>query len=259
MEAMVKARLVIEAPEGVSFSLPLAGPGSRLLALTLDMMIVAVAANVMSKGLSLFSVFSRDLGDALGLVAYFVISTGYGIAMEWAWRGQTVGKRLLSLHVVDANGGRLQVSQIVMRNLVRAVDILPAFYLLGGVVSLCSAKFQRLGDIAAGTVVVRKQELRVPDLENLLGGRFNSMLGYRHLAARLRQRTPPELAALSLEAMLRREDLDPEPRLRLFAELATRFRELVAFPAEAVETLSDEQYVRNAVEIVFRPRTALLQ
>jgi len=255
----MKAQLVIEAPEGVSFSLPLAGPGSRLLALAVDMMIVVAASNVIEKVFSLLSLLSNDLGGALGLVAFFVFSTGYGIAMEWGWRGQTVGKRMLGLHVVDAHGGRLQFSQVVMRNLVRAVDMLPAFYLLGGVVTLFNAKFQRLGDIAAGTVVVRKQDLRVPDLESLLGGRFNSMLSYRHLAARLRQRTPPELAALSLEAMLRREDLDPASRLRLFGELAAKYRELVAFPPEAVETLSDEQYVRNSVEIVFRPRTALVQ
>jgi hypothetical protein len=145
----------------------------------------------------------------------------------------------------------LDPSQVVVRNLLRPVDALPLFYLLGAAVSLCNSRLQRLGDLAAGTVVIRREQLHVPDLDKLLGGRFNSMLATRHLAARLRQRTPPELAAAALDALLRRDEFDPEARLRVFAELSSRFRELVTFPAADTETLSDEQYVRNAVEIVF--------
>ena len=62
------------------------------------------------------------------------------------------------------------------------------------------------------------------------------------------------LAAAALDALLRREQLEATARLRVFAELAERFRRLVSYPASAVETLSDEHYVRNAVEIVFRTR-----
>jgi uncharacterized RDD family membrane protein YckC len=253
MTGLRKASLIIRAPEGVEFSLPLAGPGTRLLALALDLAIIVTIGSTLSQLLGLAGIVSRDVSEALTTIAYFAVTSLYGILTEWLWRGQTVGKRVLGLRVVDLHGGRLDPSQVVVRNLLRPVDALPAFYLLGAVVSLCSSRMQRLGDLAAGTVVVRRQDLRAPDLDQLLGSRFNSMLAVRHLAARLRQNTPPNLAAASLEALLRRDQLDPRARLEVFAELARRFRELVTFPPAEVETLSDEQYVRNAVEIVFRP------
>jgi uncharacterized RDD family membrane protein YckC len=253
MTGLRGASLVIRAPEGVEFSLPLAGPGTRLLALILDLVIVSTIGSTLGKVLGVIGIVSQDWSEALTMIAYFAVMLLYGILTEWLWRGQTVGKRVLGLRVVDSHGGRLDPSQVVVRNLLRPLDALPAFYLLGAVVSLCNARLQRLGDLAAGTVVVRREELRAPDLDQLLGSRFNSMLPVRHLAARLRQRTPPALAAASLEALMRRDQLEPRARLEVFAELARRYRELVTFPQAEVETLSDEQYVRNAVEIVFRP------
>ncbi len=246
-------RLTILAPEGVEFAVTLAGPASRLLALIVDLCVVSVAASTLSRLLALVNVFNADLGEGLAALFYFAVTIFYGMIAEWTWQGQTVGKRLLGLRVIDAAGGRLQPSQIVMRNLIRPVDALPVFYLVGAAVCLASRHFQRLGDLAAGTVVVRNEELAPPDLAPVLGGRFNSMLEYRHLAAQLRQRTPPALAALGLTALLRRERLDPAARVAVFAALAARFRTLVAFPPAAVDELSDEHYVRNAVEIIFQP------
>ncbi|HTM48428.1 MAG TPA: RDD family protein [Bryobacteraceae bacterium] len=112
-----------------------------------------------------------------------MISVGYGIVCEWRWRGQTIGKRMLRLRVMDRQGLRLQPSQIVIRNLLRFADGMPAFYLLGGVTSLINRHGQRLGDIAANTVVVRTEELPPPGLSQVSKGRFNSLAGYPHLAA----------------------------------------------------------------------------
>ena len=69
-------------------------------------------------------------------ILYFVVWIGYGILFEWFWRGQTPGKRLFRLRVMDVNGLRLQFHQILMRNLLRAVDSLPACYLVGGLACL---------------------------------------------------------------------------------------------------------------------------
>ncbi|MFN7922040.1 MAG: RDD family protein [Bryobacteraceae bacterium] len=247
-------RLVIRTPEGVEFGLPIAGPAVRMLALMLDLMVISTITSTLAKILGPLRLVSEDFAGAAVTIAYFVVSVVYAIGCEWLWRGQTVGKRVLKIRVMDARGGRLEPSQIVVRNLLRFADQLPGIYLLGGAVCLFNRNLQRLGDLAANTVVVRAEERVAPDLEQLLGGKFNSMLAHRHLAARLRQRTPPELAGAALEALTRREQLDPAARLEVFGELAARFRELVTFPPEAVETLADEQYVRNAVEIVFRPR-----
>ncbi len=240
--------LLLRTPEGVVFSLPLAGPVSRFLAWSVDVGCITAATSLLHELLSVLG----SIASATDVIAYFVISIGYGIACEWYWRGQTVGKRVLKLRVMDAQALRLDFSQVVVRNLLRFVDILPGLYLVGGTACVLSRRFQRLGDLAANTIVVRNPDVPQPDLEQLLGGKFNSLLEYRHLTARLRQRTSPQSAAVALETLLRRDELEPQARLQLFASLAQNFRELVEFPPEAAEQLSDEQYVRNVVEILYR-------
>jgi hypothetical protein len=167
-----------------------------------------------------------------------------------------VGKRLLRLRVVDANGLRLQFSQVVLRNLLRFLDALPACYLVGGVTSLLNARAQRLGDLVAGTIVVRNPKTPEPDLDQLLAGKYNSLRDYPHLEARLRQRVSPGEARLALQSLLRRDRLESRARLELFEELAAHFRALVVFPPEAYEGITAEQYVRNVVDVLFRPRVS---
>ncbi len=242
--------LLLRTPEGIVFSLPLAGPVSRFLAWGIDVGCIITASSVVEQILGLFG--NAGFARATYIIAYFLISIGYGITLEWFWRGQTVGKRVLKLRVMDEHALRLEFGQVVVRNLLRFVDLLPGLYLVGGTACVLSRRFQRLGDLAANTIVVRNQEVPQPNLEQLLGGKFNSLLEYRHLAARLRQRTSPQAAAVALEALLRRDELEPQARLQLFAGLADHFRSLVEFPLEAIEQLSDEQYVRNVVEILYR-------
>ena len=168
----------------------------------------------------------RFFGRDPHLVSYFVISLAYMALAEWLWRGQTVGKRLLRLRVVDASGLRLEPSQVMIRNLMRFIDGLPALYLVGGITCLVSRHRQRLGDLAAGTVVVRAPKLSRPDLDQLLGGKYNSLAEIRHLAARLRQKVRPEMGSVALEALLRRDEIEPEARLELFGEMAGYFKGL---------------------------------
>jgi uncharacterized RDD family membrane protein YckC len=244
--------LLLRTPEGIVFSLPLAGPVSRFLAWGVDVACITAATSLIQEILHRAAIINAGLANATYIVAYFVISIGYGIALEWYWRGQTLGKRVLKLRVMDEQALRLEFSQVVVRNLLRFVDMLPGLYLVGGIACVLSRRFQRLGDLAANTIVVRIPDAAQPNLEQLLGAKFNSLLDYRHLAARLRQRTSPQAAAVALEALLRRDELQPQARLQVFAGLAEHFRSLVEFPAEAAEQLSDEQYVRNVVEILYR-------
>ena len=83
-----------------------------------------------------------------------MLSIGYGMVTEWFWRGQTLGKRVLRLRVVDEAGLALRPSQIVVRNLLRAVDFLPVAYGFGLTAMLLDGRFRRLGDLAAGTMVI---------------------------------------------------------------------------------------------------------
>jgi hypothetical protein len=165
-----------------------------------------------------------------------------------------VGKRVLRLRVVDAEGLRLQFNQIVTRNLLRFVDMMPMGYFVGGVVCWFSGKCQRLGDIAANTIVIRQPRLTTPDLDQLLAHKYNSLLLHPHLAARLRQRVSPAEAATALQALVRRDDFEAVARVELFGDLARYFRGKVDFPAEATEGITDEQYIRNVVGVVYRTR-----
>jgi uncharacterized RDD family membrane protein YckC len=247
--------LLIRTPEGIVFSQLLAGPVTRFVAWGIDMAGILAAATLLGKILVIFSLISADIAKALTLLFYFVLSVGYGMILEWHWRGQTLGKKLLHLRVVDAQGLRLQFSQVAIRNLLRFVDSLPFFYLVGGVACLFSRRAQRLGDFAANTIVIRTPQVTEPDLDQLLTGKYNSLRDYPHLEARLRQRVSPADAGIALQALLRRELLEPAARVELFSEIAQHFKALVTFPPEASEGLADEQYVRNVVDVVYRTRT----
>lgn len=246
--------LQIRTVEGVVFSQLLAGPVTRFLAWIVDLVCIGVAMTAFGWLTSLLGLLSWNIAGAVTAIGYFVISIGYGIACEWGWRGQTVGKRVLRLRVVDAEGMRLQFNQVVTRNLLRFVDWLPATYLVGGLVCWLSPKCQRLGDIAANTVVIRSPRVNEPDLDQLLAGKFNSLRQHPHLAARLRQDVSPAEAAVALQALIRRDEFDPVDRVELFAELAAHFQAKVAFPPEATDGIADEQYLRNVVDVIYRAR-----
>jgi uncharacterized RDD family membrane protein YckC len=244
--------LIVRTPEGILFPLLLAGPVTRFMAWFVDGVCIMVILQTIMLGLTLLQLVSGSLAAALQYLGFFVVSTGYGIVLEWWWRGQTVGKRLLRLRVMDAQGLRLQPSQIIIRNLLRFVDCLPLPYLVGGIAVLLSRRAQRLGDFAANTIVVRQPKTTAPDLDQLLAGKYNSFNEHPHLTARLRQRVSPAEAGIALQALLRRDELEPAARVELFRELADHFRAVTPFPAETTEGLPDEQYVRNVVDVVFR-------
>jgi uncharacterized RDD family membrane protein YckC len=244
--------LQIRTPEGVVFSQELAGPVPRFLAWLIDALIQLALVLILGIVLSLLSLIAGGFAEAFAILMFFLLSIGYSIFLEWFWRGQTVGKRALGLRVVDAQGLRLHFSQIVVRNLLRVADALPMFYLVGGIACLASRRSQRLGDFAANTVVVRIPKVREPNLDQLMAGKFNSLRAYPHLEARLRQRVSLTEANVALQVIARRDLLEPSARVELLGEIAGHFREKIAFPAEAIEGITDEQYVRNVVDTLYR-------
>ena len=252
---MKTSTLFIRTPEGIVFSQLLAGPVSRFFAWFIDALCVAVAMTFIGFIVKLLGFVSGEFAGALSVLSYFVISIGYAIFFEWTRRGQTIGKKLFRLRVVDAEGMRLQFNQIVVRNLLRFVDALPVFYFVGGLTCWLNRKCQRLGDIAANTIVIRLPRVDEPDLDQLLAGKYNSLRQFPHLAARLRQRVSATEAEVALQALLRRDEFEPAARVELFAELAAHFRSRVEFPAEATDGVADEQYLRNVVDVLYRTRT----
>jgi uncharacterized RDD family membrane protein YckC len=252
---MKTGTLSIRLPEGIVFSQPLAGPVIRFFAWFIDQLCLLATMSLLGIVFSLFGLVSLNLAGALYVVGYFTVTIGYGIFFEWSWRGQTIGKKLFRLRVVDVEGMRLQFNQIVVRNLLRFVDALPMFYFVGGLTCWLNSKCQRLGDLAANTTVIRAPHISEPDLNQLLAGKFNSLRQFPHLAARLRQNISPSEAGVALQALLRRDEFDPVARVELFGELADYFQGKVKFPAEATDGVAEEQYLRNVVDVIYRAPT----
>ncbi len=244
-------QLIVKTPEGIAFPFLLAGPASRCIAWVIDLMCITVLVTVFGKLFTIFTLINQDVAKALNLMLYFFITLSYAILAEWFWRGQTIGKRLMHLRVMDEQGFRIRFSQIVIRNLVRFLDTLPLLYMLGGVVCLSSKKYQRIGDIIANTIVIRTYVVTEPDFDQLSTPKYNSFRKYPHLAARLRQRVNQNEKSVILEALMRRNHFEKTARIELFKDIVAHFQQIVSFPREVTENISDEQYVRNIVDILF--------
>ncbi|OHE81350.1 MAG: transporter [Verrucomicrobia bacterium RIFCSPLOWO2_12_FULL_64_8] len=243
--------LRVRTPEGAVFSFELASPVTRLAAWAVDKATVSAAWGLLVVIFRLLELWNNDLARGAAVAGYFVLSTGYAMILEWRWSGQTLGKRLVRLRVVDERGLRLTFAQVVLRNLLRFVDALPAAYLVGGLAALFSRRGQRLGDLAAGTIVVREAVEAAPDWTALQSGKYNSLRPYPHVVARLRQMVTPREARAALQAVLRRDRFEAAARVRLFAELAAHFRATTPIPPEAGEGISDEQFVRNLIGVLY--------
>ena len=247
-------RLIIRLSEGISFSHALAGPVIRAAAFLIDLCVISLLSLAAGYLTWLMNPLNQDLSGAVGVVAYFVISAGYGIGCEYWQRGQTLGKWLLGLRVIDLSGLDLQFSQVAVRNILRPVDMLPFFGLTGAVAIFATHRRQRLGDLAAGTVVTRTPRHDLPNFDALAPARFNTLKAHPITCARLRQKSPPELTSIATEALIRRDELDARCRVVVFDELTDQFKSLADIPETIVESLSSEQFVRNVSEVIhFRP------
>ena len=244
--------LRIQTPEGVVFNLTIAGLFSRFLAWTVDGAVIVASSTIIGLVTQFLSFLSVDFARALYVILFAVFSVGYGIFTEWNWRGQSLGKRLLRLRVMDASGLKLHLSQIVIRNLLRPVDLLPVCYLLGATFLFWNRRGQRLGDLAANTVVIAIPETRLIGIQQAGQSKYNSFRAYPHLEARLRQLIKPGEAALAFDAVLRRDEIRPEARIELFRQIASHLREVVPFEETMDEMITDEQFVRNAVASIYR-------
>ncbi len=256
MAAHRQNALRIQTPEGVEFSYLLAGPITRSLAWMVDVLIIAALMALASFVLYSAFLIGDDMAAAIQGLLFFVIQLGYSMTLEWLWHGQTVGKKMVKLRVIDAQGLQLQFHQIVLRNLMRFVDALPLFYFVGGLTCLLNRHAQRLGDLAANTVVIRIPEVLQRDTACILAGKFNSLKQFPHLTARLQQRITPHEAMLGFRALQRRDEMDASSRVELFEELAEHYRNAVEFPEEVTEGISDENYVRNVVDVLLGGRSA---
>lgn len=242
-------------PEYVEFNFVLAGLMSRFLALLVDTVLSLIITYVLFIVVLIVSLLLSAGGTAVGgagvgeslfglgvaaqFVIWFLIDWGYMVLLETVWSGQTVGKKMMGLRVIQDTGVRVGIYQSLLRNLVRPLDKLPVFYLVGGVAALFSGTQQRIGDLLAGTIVVRERRLKIPaQLERPDGD--TSLLADPDFRARVAKLSAEEETVL-FSAALRREELGMEARLNLFATLARRLEEDLGFTKPG--HLSDEKLV----------------
>lgn len=150
MAAPLDTSLVVVSPENIAFEYRLAGPAPRAVAFLIDLLLLGAVAFA---GAMIVSMLGQEGLFGFYLAGLFCLWWGGIAAVEVLANGQTIGKRLLGIRVVSHDGLSINVSQAIVRNLLRAVDLAPPF--LPGVVSMvATSRLQRLGDLAAGTIVV---------------------------------------------------------------------------------------------------------
>lgn len=142
----------VNTPEGIALELSPAGPIARTLAWLVD---VSIRAGV-SLLIIILLAFMGSLGIGLAMILIFLLEWFYPVWFELRSQGQTPGKRLLNIYVAQLDASPISPAASVVRNLLRVVDFLPFFYGFGLASCLLSKRFQRLGDLAANTVVLHK-------------------------------------------------------------------------------------------------------
>jgi uncharacterized RDD family membrane protein YckC len=146
-------RITIATPEGVAIEMVLAGLGSRFLARLLDTVIQFLAIIALAAGLA--AAGSPGVALAVVVIATFLVVFAYDVAFETLNNGRTIGKMAAGIRVVGRMGEPIRFVASAVRNIARIADFLPIFYLVGTISIVATEHDQRLGDLAAGTVVVR--------------------------------------------------------------------------------------------------------
>ncbi len=169
-QRQLDGRIQIVTPENIAFAYRVAGPFWRLPAYLIDVAIqtsvLLVLLFILLLGLGTAGAFGLGLG--IWLITWFIVSWFYGGIFETFWNGQTPGKRLLGLRVVTVDGQPITALQAVLRNVLRAVDGMPPLplppvplYMVGLLAALLNPRFQRLGDLACGTLVIVEEKQRL--------------------------------------------------------------------------------------------------
>ena len=218
--------LVIETPERVPLHFALASIGNRFLACAVDHIIQIVTIGIMIIAFTIVANYS-SFGDRLSnapkwvyavlIVVVFILIAGYFAMFEWLWRGQTPGKRWLKLRVIREDGRPITFFEAAVRNLLRDFDIMPIpFYSIGLISVFASSKDQRIGDMVAGTVVVREREAEAPAFAQVFASPVSDAAlrrSFRPVAftANVEKLSEPEIEVV--ETFLRRRwDLGDVPR-----------------------------------------------
>jgi uncharacterized RDD family membrane protein YckC len=218
-------KLTIDTPEQTALEYPIAGLGSRFLALLADTAIqivlglfVLIAGSIIGAGLATFGGLGPQWIFAIIILLLFLLNSGYFALFEIFWNGQTPGKRYAQIRVIKDDGRPIGAYEAIVRNAVRLVDMLPAMYGIGLISIFTSRQSKRLGDFVAGTVVVHEKTLE----------------GVRPYAETKIDETLPliDVSKVTLEEVRlietflnRRDSLEPSVRTIMATQIANRMAE----------------------------------
>jgi uncharacterized RDD family membrane protein YckC len=219
--AVQLGRLEVETSDHVILRYDLAGGGNRGFAALVDFIIATVifvgSFFVMQQALNLFGTRVLTLSGVLLLVTFF-ITWCYFVLLEWLWQGQTVGKRMYGLRVIGEDGSPATFTAVLVRNLARIIDFLPGFYAVGLLTVIVTPRSQRLGDLAAGTYVVRAPK---PQLDYFSLRTMSPVGSGKTVETRT---MPGEMQRLVREFVSREAKLKHKDRARIAAQIAARVR-----------------------------------
>jgi len=227
--------LIIETPERVPLAFALASIGNRFLAVAIDhfiqyfVIIVVAWAFLSISGINDVSTienseFFQEMPKwtiALMIIVLFLIFAGYFIFFEWLWNGQTPGKRLLKLRVIREDGRPITLWEALARNLLRIFDAVPGFvlpvYSIGLIAIFLSNRDQRIGDMFAGTVVVRERADEAPTFAETFSNPISDAAFRRVQKPTVFQADTSQITELEIEVaesfLRRRWDLTERQRL----------------------------------------------
>lgn len=231
---MIDELYAIETPEQIDVSYDVAGVGSRMLAAIVDHVVVGFAIGIVVLiAMAASSLFESASGLTIGLVllvSSFLLLCAYHIVFETLWNGQTPGKRLLGLRMMEVNGRPIGFNASAIRNLLRIVDFMPSGYAIGFVTMFFDKRSRRLGDIAAGCIAVRQRS--VVTLDTLA----TPVDTHRPVVPAAGRITIPNLRALQRndydlieEYLRRRAMLAPDARRRLAGQLVEGLQQRLGY------------------------------
>ncbi|TVQ48458.1 MAG: RDD family protein [Gloeocapsa sp. DLM2.Bin57] len=226
-------RIKLETPESVELEFNLAGIGNRAYALCLDYFIlgfVLVIILIIWAFVYLFiDTLNPRVGQVLGLwlfaiqlIITFVIYVGYFVFFETLWQGQTPGKKWVNIRVISDDGTVVSLTQVVLRALLRPIDDI---FFMGAFLIIFTPKEKRLGDLLAGTVVIRQQEKKV-------NTELNVIPQAQKLARQIQEEAEitnllPDDFALVREYLQRRYMMTPEARNQVSVKISDRLKERI--------------------------------
>jgi uncharacterized RDD family membrane protein YckC len=231
-------RLTIDTPEQIALELPVAGIGSRFLAVAVD---TVLQVSLYLAGFLTLAFFTPPaalrstlalVGPAVAILFGFSVYWGYFALFEIIWSGRTPGKRLAGIRVIKESGRPINAFEAIGRNVLRVIDFLPAMYVVGVVCMMLNRNSRRLGDYVAGTIVVHDKQTEDvrPDW---------NMTEASHLPGARLSQMPSEELVLIETYLHRRFELEPRVRSERADQIVRRITEKTGLGPDSNQPADD--------------------